>query len=1028
MANWSELAKQSQEVINSAVAAVTTTKYTQTKLEQQMDYTDEAVGTHNYDGEAHPDIREQLSRLFDPPTISGPNTVEYGEEATFEFSAVARVNFVKLEKFYVDFMDGSPRETIIANEEGPTLWKHTFYGERNSNIWFTVMAYGSSFLSDKTKQDLLLTHHIAPDMSEMTTTLPEIVNHSQTYTFMYANVTDEDGDLATVDLSCASESLIFTETKNLQPNQEYSFKVKENVVDAEDIIVTFTATDERGLKTTRAYSVHVNAVPVVGSITHTLPNRLTAGTTVMARFSGITDEDGDPEDITYDITSSIPEITFGKTSGIHQNEDISVITSSDAVPGTPYTLSLTIHDADGAVTSYSLESAINILPRLDGLVTNQHDYMYPGETQSYTFSGGVDADDNEVTYGFETDYPGIISFNKTTGVAANTPVAFTLGSGAVRGQAYTYRVTGTDKSGAVAKVTRTIRTNRKVTASQIVMTPDKFKHNTEPGQEYILTFTPDTDVDGHVITYNLTSDDGKVTFSQQDANHISFTSPTEDSVPRGSSYTATLTADDGYEVVTKAITIQQNRVPVTDDFQLVTVKYLTAGATNRATVIGVNDPDKTKVFFKATPSIQSISIADGEVDKTFDIVVAPDALPGQTFTIDFAFTDEDGGTAAAQYSGQINAAPVIDAMKLNGLPEYLIPGNRYTLTVTGAVDPNTEGITYAIQNPTLGLTFSKYESIGDGEEFTLVVDNSIERGATASFVVAAVDPSLATTGRTYTAKVNRIMTGDDTLVWLPRFRHPDTTTWAESAYMNDADGHALTYTVTSDNPVVQFVTKDSSTGEVVESEPMAKLSSFTPTATSKFGIKISPDAPRGTPVKITASVTDGLETWHGEVNLNIKTLPTEFKVTSDGFETLKGGAEFAVPIIATWVDSDTSLGYDGTLTTWSGFSANGFRMGTVSSSYISGATSDLQAPKVAEVTPATITVSLAISDGISVVNNNYTFEVTVNPIWVTKQPAITYPVEGQEVPYEGYTFTWDAAECVADMDESMKYPSDGSEK
>lgn len=1021
MANWSDLAKQTQDVIDKAVAAVTTTKVTQSKLEQQLDYTDRKVDEiHNLDAEAHPDIREQLSKFFDPPTISGPSAVEYGEENTWEFDAVTRLPLVKLEKFYVDFMDGTPREVVPANPDGSTIWKHTFYGERNSTIWFTVTAYGNSFVSEKTRQELFLTHHLPPDMSNMVCTLPTIVNRGQTYTFQYYGVTDEDGDLVKVNLNASSTKLTFSATDSLEPNQEYTLSVAGDANDPEDVSVTFTAIDARGLTTTKTYIVHINGIPNISNLAHTLPNRLTANTSVMARFSGITDADGESTDITIDLASSIPEITFGKTTGIKLNEDVSIITSSSATPGTAYTLTLTIHDGDGAVVTTTLSSMINILPDISGLVTNQREYMFPSESREYTYSGAVDADDQEVIYGFETDYPGIIEFSKTNGVQANEPVLVTLGAAAVRGQAYTYRVTATDKSGAVSKTTRTIKVNQKISESDISYTPTGYSTATEPSTQYTLDFTPTTNPDGRDLIYSIVADDIEdLTFESTGAHSFVFTSPGETTVARGSSYTATVTADDGVEKTIRKITINQNQVPDVTNFSLVTVKYLTAGITNKGTVVGVTNEDGTPVTFTATSSITSITIpGTNEIDKAFDINVSSDALPGQEFTITFTFTDGNGGTSTAQYTGQINAAPDITGMTLEGLPSHLVPGSSYTLKLTGASDPNAEGITYTIQNPGAGLTFSKYTDIAEGEAFTMVVSSDVVRGSNISFVVAAVDPSAALTGRTYTAAVNRILTADECLTWLPAFRHPDTTTYATNAVLVDADGHSLSYTLSSSDANVQFVTQQDTT-------PVATLTNFTPTANNKFGLRILPGATRDTEVTITAAITDGFETWNGTKTFRIKAFPTEVTVAGDGLANFRGGNEFKISVAFSWVDPDSSRGYDSSLTTWTGYTSNGYYVGSTGVQYTSAASVTLRAPKVAKVTNTTIAITLNVSDGISSVANTYNVPITVNPIIVTAKPTITSPKNNEEVAYEGFTISITSAVTAVDMDENNVYPSAG---
>ena len=77
--------KSSQDVLDAAVATVTATRKTQNTLEQNIYHTKEKINEHNVSTESHEDIRQQLSNLIDTPEISGPNSAEYGEEASWVF-------------------------------------------------------------------------------------------------------------------------------------------------------------------------------------------------------------------------------------------------------------------------------------------------------------------------------------------------------------------------------------------------------------------------------------------------------------------------------------------------------------------------------------------------------------------------------------------------------------------------------------------------------------------------------------------------------------------------------------------------------------------------------------------------------------------------------------------------------------------------------------------------------------------------------------------------------------------------------
>ena len=834
MVSWLELAKQQQEVIDNATEALVVTKKTQVKIEQQIGYADKAVGAHNVNVEAHPDMREQMTRFFDPPAITGPKAIEYGEKNTWTFQGSPRpfvADKVKVEKYLIDLMDGT-RIEVPADESGVGTWEYAFEGERNSAIWFTAMTYGGKSVSDKTTHEMLLTKHTPPDLSKMTCTLPSAVNAGTTHTFRFNGIVDEDSDLARIDIESSSSNITLSLGADVQQDTDYTITVGAGVRGPENVNFTFTATDARGLKSTRVYVVHINGIPDMSNFTHTLPNRLTANTTSIGRFSGITDPDGFATEIRLAIQSSIPEITFGKNSGIKLNEDVSIIVG-EVSPGTPYSLTVTATNKDGGANTTTIDSTINRAPAISTLTTNIKSYMNPDEIQSnVSFNGVVDADNRAVTYSLETDYPEIIQFSKYYNIAENENITLHVTSSAVRGNVYTYRVIATDTSLTSVKTTREVRINRKITTSDI---------------------------------------------------------------------------------------------------------------TN---------------------------------------------------------------------------------MVLEGLPKTVVPGTPYTLRVHGAVDPGGGGITYSFQNPVVGLSFSKMPQIGENEEVTMMVSQEVTRGEDISFVLAAIDSSNAATGRTYTAKVNRILESNTATAWIPRFRHPNTVTWADTVPIADDDGQAITYSITSDTPLVSFCTQDTDNPDSLV-EDLVSLDRFTPTNTKKFGFKVSPDIVRGTIVALRVTATDGLETWRSETNVYIKQIPTNFRLDSD--VDLKGGAEFSEDHVFTWDDPDVANGYDTALTTWTGFVVDRYKIGQLGEKYSSAQTANVCSPKVEIDTTKEISVTLNISDGTTVVDQTYSFTVVTHPIEVTAPPTITYPIEGQSVPYKGCTLTWTEAKSMIDMDDEHPYPSAGSE-
>lgn len=1008
----------SQDVLDAAVATVTATRKTQNVLEQNIYHTKEKIDEHNVFTESHEDIRQQLSNLIDTPEISGPNSAEYGEEASWVLSAVPLVNFISVEKFIVKLPDGT-KEEIPASENSAT-WKHIFEAERNSTITFSVQAFGAGFYSKSTTRDVVITHHLPPDMSNFYCSLPAVINGGFTYTFRITGIEDEDGDLSEITATSSNPKVILSKTSALEQNVDYTLTVDGTLTSADDVNITFKATDARGLFTTSVVHLHINGIPSISGFTTSLPARMVPGSVVKMRVTGIIDPETDTSDgVTYTVSSTSDKIIFSKSANVAIGEDVTVSIKDDAVEGDSYSLLFTFKDKDGGVITKSVVSSFNVAPNMSGIDFNLPAKVIPGNAYTLTMTGATDLDGDTLIYSI-SDYTNILTFSKTNVITDGEEVSLTISPDAARGSDYTFKVSATDTNGATASRIFTVSVNRVVISNEFTSSlGDTF--STEPGRTYTVDFTPLKDADEQNLTYTYKFNNENVNIESQTANSVSFTGPTEEQLARGESYTLTVSANDGFETVTKDFIIKQNRAPDLTNLNVVfNPLYLTAGKTCSLNITGVSDPDNDPFVLSLASSSELITFnpTSGNPDNT-DFTISADASfkPGTQFDIIFTFTDRAGGVSSTTRTFTINKLPVMDNLTTTGLPEYLIPGKSYTFSIGDIVDPEGENVTLAITNVSPGIAFDKLV-LSLGEEIVLTVNKNVTRGDSLSFNVVATDKSGAVNEKVISIPVNQLISTDTIIDWVPEYRLiTNSSNLANLAHSSlttvDADNQKLTYVITSDNAKLKFAIYNNSTstyGEITDSvsitDPVIQeITCFFDSETDVTDNEVA---------TITVEVSDGVETV-----TNTATITARQRTYSDSD--------------ITWASlpSSTTGGvtYDGALS-WNdpnGFSdtvITAIETPTVSDPYNSKLTITLPTEPMSSGSKPTVVVPKVVTDQVlSAIctfkmfdswGDSFTFtwtkEITVTPIFIAKQTSITYPTVDAKVEYyDGFTMTWGEA-------------------
>ena len=847
-----QLLARAQEVINTGVKTVKETRITQDILQKNIEVTDKKIGIHNVDEEAHPDIRERIEDipiLLGDPLITGPDAVENALEYSWTLFADLSGTSYTLANFIVTLPDGS-FEYLTPNEGNSAVFTHTFYGKDGDHTSFGVKARASNaFTSTTVTKNLVITQHEPPVMDEMVWNFPDAINPGTTQNWSISGITDDD-TITDISISCNNELVTISKTSGLNQNDTYTITTDSSLRgQTGTVIFTVVVTDSYGYTSSRNLPVTINRPPVTNAINLDINGHLNSSTTETLRVSGVTDPDGG--DVTYTVTSSIPQITFSKGSGIAMNEEININVGSVAA-GTKYTLTFTFVDRHGGETTYTHSSTINTNPNLTKLTCGIPNYIIPGKSYQFAISGGTDDEGGTLAYTLSLSNNSIGTLSKSTGVANDEVVILNTNKtycNSNRGISFDLNITATDANNGSSATSF----SRKINRLPVITNAPYPVQNTggtivdmhlRPGTTYkaVVSDVSDADSSGQTLTYTLTCDEPSISISKTGINTWTFVTPGTGTLPRGSEFTVTATVSDGYESVSKSWDYAINRLPDISGATVDVVDHLTAGDSITTSVQGITNQDTDDVTITISSNNPDVVISPSVVGPgdDFTINISPDATPGDGYTITYTVSDDSGETQTFTTVGTINRLPVLTNMELS-LPEYLIPGKQYSCAFSGITDPDNENLTIDITNNPSFITLSKKTGIAVGESITATVSSSATRGATVSFSIRVTDESNGVSTDTITRLINRlpVIDGVNNPLAIGTSLAPDQVYTGTISGATDADGQSLTYSAVSSNP------------DIVTSVSGTRLTVTTPAESV---------VPRGTEFTVTLTASDGYET------------------------------------------------------------------------------------------------------------------------------------------------------------------------
>lgn len=171
-----------------------------------------------------------------------------------------------------------------------------------------------------------------PTTENFTTTMPDVVVPGSTYNVRFSGIQSAQGNDATFSISNAPSIFTFSQTEGIIANQIITMHVASSAIRGSSNSITLTTHDENDVELNIPLTVLINQLPNTDGLTVSVEGVTTLGgrniTTVIG--GGI-----DPDhitDVVYAIDAADSGLSFSKTSGIIQNEEITI-----TVPKVPST-------------------------------------------------------------------------------------------------------------------------------------------------------------------------------------------------------------------------------------------------------------------------------------------------------------------------------------------------------------------------------------------------------------------------------------------------------------------------------------------------------------------------------------------------------------------------------------------------------------------------------------------------------------------------------------------------------------------
>lgn len=590
---------------------------------------------------------------------------------------------------------------------------------------------------------------IKPDITNLTTTLPNVIGHSTSLSYIFTISGTENSPGITYEISSDYNSALgFSKTDGITNNEALSLTTDTPAgligkYRGQTLPITISAVSPSGGRVSITHKIYV-VNEDSSNFTLSIPKLLKPNTTYTAVASGLIPDSNVPQSEQQEISYS--DLTFDSAdSNVNANINIT------KVENTTNTFTIQVNNIPDAsrgclgefrtkynyfgVESTSTFCNINRLPTAADATTllKGPRLVNPNSTNTYTLEGATDPDGEAVTYSVAVSDSDInkdqITFSKSTGIADGEE--FTLNCANVtEGTPIILNVTVTDATGESISLVNQLGDGRIVvnTPPDLSSIQNGIFANTPvsdfpscliPNHDYTVTIPNITDVNGDTVSCQFSTQSDAFTFSPQ-TNIVSGTSVTihvNQNAIRGATYDFTFTANDssgGSSSITVSRIINQlpNIDAVANPIGITGLKPSTTY--NLPMPSGATDADSgQELTYHLSVDNPNITVSDYGGGHGPGSITIPDTsvIPRGT-AVNLTMRVSDGlETVSKVFALYINNLP--SGTLTHSVSSSMQGGANKAQTVTFSGITDLEAVTYSLSGE--GLTFSKSSGIAANE-------------------------------------------------------------------------------------------------------------------------------------------------------------------------------------------------------------------------------------------------------------------------------------------------------------------------
>ena len=362
--------------------------------------------------------------------------------------------------------------------------------------------------------------NVAPDVTNMATTLPNQIFDNQEYQFSFIGVVDIDDSTYMVDILEYPSFVNLSKTNAILKDELVTLTTLDLIrdINADLKVMVTDSANNRSVKYIPLSFIDYNRKPssekiIINGLTHNLGERSILSFTI----NGGSDPDGDS--ITYQITDITGPISLSKTTGILENEVITLTTDNIVTQTESAGFKVSVIDSKEMESN---KKEFNFIVENIKLIPNNTTINWTGpvsinENSSITFTvdGGSSDDNNVISHYKFTDISPLIELSKIDNIVAGETIILSVPF--INGtQNASFSVTAIDTAGYCSEP-KIIGFELKNTNSPpnsnftLANRPTLMQHKTTVSNLYFYSTDPDNDA----VLFDIIAHDPLLTFSKK---------------------------------------------------------------------------------------------------------------------------------------------------------------------------------------------------------------------------------------------------------------------------------------------------------------------------------------------------------------------------------------------------------------------------------------------------------------------------------------------------------------------------------